>query len=162
METDKIKLLIVDDEEDFLNAIRRSLEVRDFKVLTACRGEDAIEIAKQHPVDIAIVDLKMPGMNGMQTLEALKKAHSWMEIIILTGHGTIDSAVEATQSGAYSYLQKPCELETLMGVIVEAYKKRVMNRQKIKETRIDELLKISKSHTAREILSKLRQIEKER
>lgn len=161
MSTDKINLLLVDDEEEFLKAIRRSLEVRDFVVFTANRGEEALEIARTNPVDIAVVDLKMPGMDGIKTLEALKKAHSWMEIVILTGHGTIDSALEATRSGAYSYLQKPCELEKLMEVIVEAYKKRVMNKQQIKEKRLNELLKISQTHGAREILSRLREIDRQ-
>lgn len=161
MSTDKINLLLVDDEEEFLKAIRRSLEVRDFVVFTANRGEEALEIARTNPVDIAVVDLKMPGMDGIETLEALKKAHSWMEIVILTGHGTIDSALEATRSGAYSYLQKPCELEKLMEVIVEAYKKRVMNKQQIKEKRLNELLKISQTHSAREILSRLREIDRQ-
>lgn len=161
MSTDKINLLLVDDEEEFLKAIRRSLEVRDFVVFTANRGEEALEIARTNPVDIAVVDLKMPGMDGIETLEALKKAHSWMEIVILTGHGTIDSALEATRSGAYSYLQKPCELEKLMEVLVEAYKKRVMNKQQIKEKRLNELLKISQTHSAREILSRLREIDRQ-
>ena len=159
MSTEKINILIVDDEEEFLNAIRRSLELRDFVVFTANRGEKALEVAKANPVDIAIVDLKMPGMDGLQTLEELKKAYSWMEIIILTGHGTIDSAVEATRTGAYSYLQKPCEVETLMEVLIEAYKKRVMNKQQIKERKMNELLKISKTHSAREILRKLKEID---
>ena len=160
MNPDKINLMIVDDEEDFLNAIRRSLEIRDFHVITANRGEKALEIAKSNPVDIAIVDLKMPGMNGLETLEALKKAHPWMEIVILTGHGTIDSAVEATQSGAYSYLQKPCELDTLMKMLIEAYKKRVMNKQQLAKKKMDELLKIAQGRSAREILSRLREIDR--
>ena len=160
MNPDKINLMIVDDEEDFLNAIRRSLEIRDFHVTTANRGEKALEIAKSNPVDIAIVDLKMPGMNGLETLEALKKAHPWMEIIILTGHGTIDSAVEATQSGAYSYLQKPCELDTLMQMLIKAYKKRVMNKQQLARKKMDELLKIAQGRSAREILSRLREIDR--
>ena len=160
MNPDKINLMIVDDEEDFLNAIRRSLEIRDFHVTTANRGEKALEIAKSNPVDIAIVDLKMPGMNGLETLEALKKAHPWMEIIILTGHGTIDSAVEATQSGAYSYLQKPCELDTLMQMLIKAYKKRVMNKQQLAKKKMDELLKIAQGRSAREILSRLREIDR--
>ena len=160
MNKEKISLLIVDDEEDFLRAISRSLAIRDFHVVTANRGEKALEVAKSYPVDIAIVDLKMPGMNGLETLEALKKVHPWMEIIILTGHGTIDSAVEATRSGAYSYMQKPCELDTLMQMLIEAYKKRVMNKQQLAEKRVDELIKIAQGRSAREILSQLKEIDR--
>jgi len=159
MGQDKINLMIVDDEEEFLNAIRRSLEVRDFNVITANRGEKAIELAKKNPVDIAIVDLKMPGIDGLETLETLKKGHPWMEIIILTGHGTIDSAVGATRSGAYSYLQKPCELDVLMKVLIKAYQKRVMNRQQIETKKMDELMKLSQGRSAREILKRLKEIE---
>ena len=107
MEKGKINLLIVDDEEQFLNSISKSLEVRDFKVLAVNRGEKAIEAARNNPIDIALVDLKMPGIDGEQTLKALKDEHKWMEVVILTGHGSVDSAVECTKSGAYSYLQKP-------------------------------------------------------
>ena len=110
MEKDKINLLIVDDEEDFLNSISKSLRVRDFNVLAVNRGEKAIEAAKNNSIDIAFVDLKMPGIKGEETLRALKEEHKWMEVVILTGHVTFDSAVECTRLGAHSYLQKPCEL----------------------------------------------------
>jgi ActR/RegA family two-component response regulator len=114
MEKEKINLLIVDDEEEFLKSISRSLELRDFHVIAVNRGEKAIEAAKNNPLDIALVDLKMPGISGEGTLKLLKQEHKWMEVVILTGHGAIDSAVECTKSGAYSYLQKPCELNQLL------------------------------------------------
>jgi DNA-binding NtrC family response regulator len=113
MEKDKINLLIVDDEEQFLESISKSLEVRGFNVVTVNRGEKAIEAARNSPIDIALVDLKIPGINGEETLKTLKAEHKWMEVVILTGHGTIDSAVECTRGGAYSYLQKPCDLDHL-------------------------------------------------
>ena len=125
MEQKKINLLIVDDEEQFSEAMKKRLEVRGFNVLCVNRGDKAIEAARQQTVDIALVDLKMPGISGEETLEALKKEHEWMEVVILTGHGSIDSAVECTRSGAYSYLQKPCELDHLLEVLKDAYKKRV-------------------------------------
>src|SRR4030042_6704586 len=116
MAKEKINLLIVDDEEQFLKSMTKRLEVRDFNVIAVDRGEKAIEAAREHPIDIALVDLKMPGINGEQTLEALKKEHQWMEVVILTGHGSVDSAVECTKSGADSYLQKPCEGEQLLAL----------------------------------------------
>lgn len=159
MEGRKINLLIVDDETQFLNSISRSLELRDFKVLTASSGDEALALAGAHPVDIALVDLKMPGIDGQQTLEALKASHPWMEIIILTGHGSIDSAAACTRSGAYAYLQKPCEFERLLEALADAYKQKVMNQQKITNERMEELLKISMSHSPREILARLRSID---
>jgi DNA-binding NtrC family response regulator len=161
MAKQKINLLIVDDEEQFLKSMTKRLEVRDFNVIAVDRGEKAIEAARQHPIDVALVDLKMPGMNGEQTLEALKAQHQWMEVVILTGHGSIDSAVECTKSGAYSYLQKPCEWERLLSVLAEAYKKKVMNRLNIKEKRMNELLEMSVYSSPRAILEKSRELDQE-
>ncbi|MGD8492496.1 MAG: response regulator, partial [Desulfobacterales bacterium] len=110
-EQKKIKLLIVDDEEDFLNSISERLGMRDFDVATASDGKLAIKVAKKGKFDVAILDMKMPGMDGMELLQILKKKHKFLEVIILTGHGAIDSAVEATKLGAYSYLEKPYDFE---------------------------------------------------
>jgi DNA-binding NtrC family response regulator len=159
MENNQINLLIVDDEVQFLESISKSLEVRDFNVIAVDRGEKAIEAARKNPIDVALVDLKMPGINGEETLKVLKAEHKWMEIVILTGHGTIDSAVECTKSGAFSYLQKPCSLEELLDSLKNAYKKKVMNRKRIEEKKMDELLKISLSSSPREILRRLREID---
>ena len=84
-----------------------------------------------------------------------------MEVVILTGHGTIDSAVECTRSGAFSYLQKPCELDELLKALQEAFKKKVMNRRKIAEKKMDALLKISLSGSPRDILRRLKEIDRE-
>jgi DNA-binding NtrC family response regulator len=161
MDNHKINLLIVDDEVQFLESISKSLEVRNFKVIAVDRGEKAIEAARDNPIDVALVDLKMPGINGEETLKALKAEHKWMEVVILTGHGTIDSAVECTKSGAFSFLQKPCNLDDLLEALKDAYKKKVMNRKKIEEKKMDELLKISISGSAREILRRLKEIDQE-
>jgi len=155
----KINLLFVDDEEQFLESMRKRLEARDFNVLAVNRGEKAIETARDNPVDIALVDLKMPGLNGKETLKALKQEHPWMEIVILTGHGSIDSAMGCTRGGAYSYLQKPCELDQLMEVLKDAYKKRVMNKNRIAEQRMNEMLKISQNTSPRDILRRLKEID---
>ena len=160
MSDSKINLLIVDDEEQFLESITKSLQVRDFNVIAVNRGEKAIEAARKNPIDVALVDLKMPGINGEETLKALKAEHQWMEVVILTGHGTIDSAVECTRSCAYSYLQKPCSLDELMESLVNAYKNKVMNKKKIEDKKMTELLKISLSGSPRDILRRLKEIDK--
>ncbi len=161
MKLEHINLLIVDDEEDFLTSISQSLALRGMQVHCAARGDVAIEIARGNPIDIALVDLKMPGMNGQQTLEALKKEHPSMEIVILTGHGSIDSAAACTRSGAYAYLQKPCEFEKLMDTLVQAYKKRVMAKKQIEEKKLDAILKISLGDSPRRILEKLAQFDRQ-
>ena len=156
----KINLLIVDDEEQFLESISKSLTVRDFNVIAVNRGEKAIEAARKNPIDVALVDLKMPGINGEETLKALKSEHKWMEVVILTGHGTIDSAVECTKSGAYSYLQKPCSMDELLESLINAYKSKVMNKKKIEDKKMSELLKISLYNSPKEILRRLKEIDK--
>ena len=156
----KINLLIVDDEEQFLESISKSLQLRDFNVITVNRGEKAIEAARNNPIDVALVDLKMPGINGEETLKALKAEHKWMEIIILTGHGTIDSAVDCIKMGAFAYLQKPCSLDELMQSLKEAYKQKVMNKQQIAKKKMDEMLKLSLSESPREIMRRLKEIDK--
>jgi DNA-binding NtrC family response regulator len=161
MQKKKINLLIVDDEEQFLNSMAKWLEVRDFHVIAVDRGDKAIEAARNHPIDVAVVDLKMPGMNGEQTLDALKKEHPCMEVVILTGHGSIDSAVECTRKGAWSYLQKPCELDQLLSVLADAYKKNVMNKMQIQENRMNELLKMSQYESPRAILDRIRQLDEQ-
>ena len=159
MDSEKINLLIVDDETQFLNSISRSLELRGFNVIAVTRGEEALEAARRQPIDIALVDLKMPGMDGQATLEALKKEHQWMEIIILTGHGSIDSATACTRSGAYSYLQKPCEFDRLLETLVQAYKQKIKNKHSFDDAKMNDLLKISVGRSAGEILSYLKTID---
>lgn len=159
MDEHKINLLIVDDEEQFLHSISRSLEMRDFKVIAVNRGEKALEEAQKHPIDIALVDLKMPGIDGQETLKALKQQHPWMEIVILTGHGTIESAADCTRSGAFSYLQKPCEFDRLMATLVDAYKQRVMNKKQIEEKKMETLMRASMNLSPREILSRLKEMD---
>ncbi len=130
-------------------------------MLAVDRGEKAIEAARKHPIDIALVDLKMPGMNGEQTLEALKKEHQWMEVVILTGHGSVDSAVECTRIGACSYVHKPCELDQLLPVLAQAYKKKVMNRMNIGETRMNELLEMTSCSSPLGILQRVKELDEE-
>jgi DNA-binding NtrC family response regulator len=159
MKKEKINFLIVDDEEQFLESISKSLELRDFHVIAVNRGDKAIEAAKQQPIDVALVDLKMPGISGEETLRLLKQEHRWLEVVILTGHGALQSAVECTKIGAFSYLQKPCELSALIEALQAAYKQKVMNRRQIEEKKMEKLLQISTSSSPRDILRRLRELD---
>ena len=161
MENEKINLLLVDDEEDFLRSTKKRLEVRNFNVITVNNGTDAIAAARKTPIDVALVDLKMPGISGEETLSALKKEHELLEVIILTGHGSIDSAIETTKMGAYLYLQKPCDLERLLEVLVDAYKKKVMNKMKIKENKMNELMNMATTSSPLSILERIKELDKE-
>jgi DNA-binding NtrC family response regulator len=161
MSKQKINILVVDDEEEFLRSMTKRLEVRDFDVTAVNRGEKAIEAARDNSFDIALVDLKMPGMNGETTLAELKKLRPFLEVVILTGHGSIDSAVECTRSGAYSYLQKPCDLDYLLQVLSDAYKKRLMNKKKIKEEQLEKLLDMAENSSPMAILRKMKELDQE-
>jgi DNA-binding NtrC family response regulator len=154
----KIHLLFVDDEQQFLQSMSTRLSLRGFHVIAVDRGEKAIEAARGQRIDVALIDLKMPGMGGEETLVALKKEHPWMEIIILTGHGSIDSAVECAKVGAYSYLEKPCEWDRLVKALTDAYQQRVMNKMKLTEAKMEEMLKIAVSDSPLGVLRRLREL----
>ena len=161
MEKNPIHLLVVDDDENFLNALKSQLESRDFDVIAVNNGEDAIKIARDQLIDVALVDLNMPGICGEETLEQLKKEHEWMEVVILAGHGSTEDAVECTKKGAYFYLEKTCTIDELLDVLIEAYKERVSNRFEESRERIDELLEIAETESSFTILQKLREYEDE-
>ena len=117
----KLKLLMVDDEVKFLESIAKRLELKGIRVVAVTNGEKAVEAAENELFDVALVDFQMPGMDGAQVLKTLKQKHKYLEIIMLTGHATVDSAVECTKLGAFKYLEKPYEFEKLIEVIKEAY-----------------------------------------
>jgi len=157
----KIKLLIVDDEIKFLESIAKRLELRDFDVSKAANGQDALTIARQKKFDIALLDLKMPGLNGKQVLEILKKEHKFLEVIILTGHGSIDSAVECTRLGAFDYLPKPYELEKLLEKLQKAYEERLHKKFEADQERLDKINKLATGSSALAILRELRKLDDE-
>ena len=158
MPKDKINVLLVDDEEALLDSIKRRLQIREFNVIAVNRGEKALEVVREHPVDVAILDLKMPGMSGKDVLMNLKKDYPWLEIIILTGHGSFDPATE-DYGKAYTYLTKPCDLATLQRVLVDAYKKTVMNRHQIAQDDMENLLQKTNLESPRDILLRLKELD---
>jgi two-component system NtrC family response regulator len=155
----KIKLMLVDDEEDFLNSLAKRLGKRDFDIATATEGKLAIKLAKKEKFDVAILDMKMPGMDGMELLQILKKKHKFLEIIILTGYGGIDSAVEATKLGAYSYLEKPYDFEKLLDVLKNAYETRLRKKFEHDKKRMEDLEMLSMGSSPLGILRSLRQLD---
>ena len=111
MNEKKIKLLLVDDEINFLQPIAERLMSKGFDVIATSNGKEAIASAEKDLFDVALVDFQMPGMDGTQVLKVLKERHKYLEIIMLTGYATIDSAVECTKLGAFKYLEKPYDSE---------------------------------------------------
>jgi two-component system NtrC family response regulator len=153
--SEKIKILIVDDELKFLDSVAQRLELRDFDVTKAVNGKDAVEAAQKGLFDLALLDLKMPGIDGKQVLEILKREHKFLEVIILTGHGSMDSAVECTKLGAFGYLPKPYELEKLLEVLKQAYEARLKRKF---ENDMEKMKKISELATGSGALGILREL----
>ena len=138
-ENKKINLLMVDDEEEFLNSLAERLEARDFIVTTATEGETAIDAAKKGGFDVAILDLNLPGMDGIEILKILKANHKFLEVIILTGHGRVDTYKEATKLGAFSYLEKPFDMDELLEELKNAYHTRLKRKFEHDKKRQEEL-----------------------
>jgi DNA-binding NtrC family response regulator len=157
-----IKLLIVDDETRFLDAIAQRLAKRGFDVRTASNGPDAIALARDEKFDIALLDLKMPGMDGSQVLRALKDDHEFLETIVLTGHGSLESAVELTKLGAFSYLPKPYELEKLIETLKDAYHERLRKKFASDQARLGQIVAAATGESALGVLRQLRRLDDER
>lgn len=155
----KIKLLVVDDEVAFLDSISKRLELRGFEVTKATNGTEAIELARTKKFDLALVDLKMPGLDGKQVLEILKSEHKYIEVIILTGHGSLDSAVECTKLGAFDYLPKPYELDDLIVKLKEAYKARLEKKFQHDKEKMDKIFQIALGNSPIAILEEMRKLD---
>lgn len=138
------KVLLVDDEEDFLETLSSRLKMRGLKVSAVTSGEQAVSEAKEQEYDAIIVDLSMPGLDGLETLKRIKADNPNAEIIMLTGHGSIQSGIEAMKLGAGDFLQKPVELSELMTKIGEAKNKKMLVLQKQSQ---EELRKIVTSRS---------------
>jgi len=157
----KIKILIVDDEVKFLDSVARRLEMRDFEVAKASNGSQAVEAARSGKFDLALLDLKMPGMDGKEVLEILKKEHKHLEVIILTGHGSVDSAVECTKLGAFGYLPKPYELDNLLEILQQAYETRLKKKFESDQARMEKILGMATRSSPLAILRELRTLDDE-
>ncbi|MBI4621006.1 MAG: response regulator [Desulfobacterales bacterium] len=135
----KTMLLLVDDEESFVDILAERLRNRDFDVTTALNGEDALQKINEHNVDVAIIDVMMPGLSGIETLREIKRLKPLVEALMLTGHGTVETAIEGMKLGAYDYLMKPCDMDQLLAKIGEAKDKKNKHEEKIREAKIKEL-----------------------
>jgi DNA-binding NtrC family response regulator len=136
-----MQLLLVDDEERFLSTTSKLLIQKGFKVFTATNGNDALEILNRETVHVVILDVKIPGMDGIATLKEIKSRFPLVEVIMLTGHGTVESAVKGLKSGATDYLSKPIDIDVLIAKAEEAFEKhrrleeKILLAQSIYETR---------------------------
>ena len=126
----KPKILLVDDEIEFIETTKRLLEHRGYDVTTANSGDSAIKALGQGGYGVMVLDLKMPGMDGISTLKEINKLQLHIQTLVLTGHGAIHTAMEAKKLGAYDYLTKPCEIDELIEKLEAAKKEDESNNKK--------------------------------
>jgi DNA-binding NtrC family response regulator len=139
MATDLV--MLVDDEIPFVETMTKRLAKRDLNVIAAFSGQEALDILDKQPnVDVVILDVKMPGMDGIETLRKIKSAYPLIEVVMLTAHATVESAIEGMKFGAFDYLMKSCDMDQLIGKVNEAARKKQGHEEKIKEARVKEII----------------------
>jgi DNA-binding NtrC family response regulator len=133
-------VLLVDDEVPFVETMTKRLNKRDLQVSTAFSGAEAlVKLAKESHVEVVILDVKMPGMDGIETLGEIKRKHPLVEVVMLTGHATVETAIEGMKLGAFDYLMKPCDMDVLISKVGEAASRKRQQENKIVEARIKEI-----------------------
>jgi len=125
------RVLLVDDEVEFLETVTKRLERRRLSVTSAHSGEEALHCLAAASADVVVLDVKMPGLDGIETLRRIKSDHPLVEVIMLTGHASVEAAIEGMELGAFDYLMKPVEFDELLYKIQDAHKKKAIQEAKI-------------------------------
>lgn len=123
---EQARILVVDDERDFNETIVKRLKRRGFHAETALSGAAALEILAREVFDVALLDIMMPGMDGIEVLREVKRRYPGVEVILLTGHASVESGVQGMSMGANAYLIKPVDFEELLGAIIQAYERKLL------------------------------------
>jgi DNA-binding NtrC family response regulator len=126
------RVLFVDDEADFLETILKRMQKRGVAASGVDSGEESLTWLQQNLADIVVLDVRMKGMDGIQTLRAIKSAHPLIEVVMLTGHASLEIAREGMKLGAFDYLMKPIDLDELLYKLEDAYQKKTIQQHKIK------------------------------
>lgn len=134
-------VLLVDDEEDLVTLLARRLRKRDVDVVTATSGQEALDLAVRRRFDVAVVDLKMPGMDGVEVMQRLKRTQPYLETIMFTGHGSTESALECGKLEAFRYVMKPCPFEDLLETIHEAVRHRRAHLRELFQAEMQEVMR---------------------
>ena len=127
---DNFKVMVVDDELDFLETIIKRLQARKIEVTGAESGDKALELLADQDYDVIILDVKMPGMDGIEALREIKKRKPLTEVIMLTGHASVESGIQGMQLGAFDYVMKPVALDELLEKMRQAYERKVIQEGK--------------------------------
>lgn len=126
---DAFSVLLVDDEEEFLETLVKRLAKRKLLVTGVTNAQDAIRILKEKSIDIVVLDVKMPGMDGLEALRQIKNTRPEVEVIMLTGHANMEAAIQGMELGAFDYLMKPMDIDELLYKLQDAYKKKTLQEQ---------------------------------
>jgi len=121
----EIKILLVDDEEEFVKTLADRIQMRELNPDIALNGEQALKLVQDEIPDVIVLDLRMPGIDGMEVLRRVKKAYPQVQVIILTGHGSEKDEKEARRLGAFEYFQKPVDINKLIEAIKKAYRSKI-------------------------------------
>jgi len=124
------RILLVDDEVAFANNLLKLLSKRGYDVVVVYNGADAVNMVGEKEFDVIILDMKMPGMDGIATLKEIKKKAPLVEVVILTGHGSVESGIEGMQLGAFDFLMKPVSIDDLQEKVSEAYRRKLIQRER--------------------------------
>jgi len=127
-----ISVLLVDDEEAFVRTLAKRLTVRRFDVLTATRAERAFATLNDNPIDVVVLDVRMPDLDGIEATKSIKKSHPLVEVILLTGHASMEASLEGMKMGAFDYLLKPVNIDELVYKIEDAHRKKELQEEKIR------------------------------
>jgi DNA-binding NtrC family response regulator len=141
----KTRILIVDDEEQFVRALSERLAIRNHDVTTSLSGEDALEKVRHYNFDVVILDVRMAGIDGLDVLREIKKLKPLTEVIMLTGHGTVEIAIEGMKLGAFDFLIKPCDAAKLDTKIKKAQERKAEQEERIRSAKVDEIISSPRS-----------------
>jgi DNA-binding NtrC family response regulator len=133
-------VLLVDDEIEFVETFSERLGMRDLEISKAFSGEEALQVLESNKnIEIVILDVKMPGMDGIETLAQIKAKFPLIEVIMLSGHTDVESAIDGMKRGAFDYLMKPCDMDQIIAKVTEAATKKQEHEEKIIQARINEI-----------------------
>jgi DNA-binding NtrC family response regulator len=133
------RILLVDDEVEFVDTLAERLRNRNFHVTKAFDGNSALEKLKEFNFDIMILDVQMPGTNGIDVLKTVKKLKPLTEVLMLTGHGTVETAIEGMRQGAFDFLLKPCKIDMLLEKISNACQRKSEQEERIQKAMVEKL-----------------------
>jgi DNA-binding NtrC family response regulator len=136
-----VNLLLVDDEEQFLSTAKTLMEKRGINTFICTNGFDALRLLKERRIDVVLLDLKMPGINGIEVLRKIKQQLPDVEVILLTGHASVESAVEGLKLGAFDYLMKPSTIPDILAKVIEAYNRKMTKEEKERKNKVDNIIR---------------------